>query len=98
MGHALHQVQCGEEPRSAKALKGFGGRSVVEIIDNYGGDTFRTIYTVRFPGLIYVLHAFQKKSKRGIATPKQTIDLIKLRMRQAEEDYRDRQNIRVRER
>lgn len=98
VGHALHQAQCGEEPDSAKALKGFGGRNVFEIIDDYRGDTFRTIYTVRFPGRIYVLHAFQKKSKRGIATPKQTLDLIKLRLRQVEEDYRDRQNKTVRER
>ncbi len=91
IGHALHQAQCGDEPDSAKALKGFGGRSVLEIVDDFEGNTYRAVYTVRFAGLIYVLHAFQKKSKKGIATPKQTIDLIKSRLRDAEEDYRTRQ-------
>lgn len=90
IGHALHQAQCGDEPDSAKALKGFGGRGVLEIVEDFDGNTYRAVYTVRFPGLIYVLHAFQKKSKKGIATPKQTIDLIKSRLRDAEEDYRAR--------
>jgi len=60
MGHALHEVQSGGEPVSAKALKGFGGRAVLEIVDDFDGDTFRAVYTV---------HAFQKKAKKGIATP-----------------------------
>jgi phage-related protein len=72
MGHALHQVQEGEEPIAAKALKGFG----------------RAVYTVRFAGVVYVLHAFQKKAKKGIATPQQDIELIKSRLRDAEEHYR----------
>jgi phage-related protein len=92
IGHALHQAQCGEEPASAKALKGFGGRSVLEIVDDFDGDTYRAVYTVRFAGVIYVLHAFQKKSKKGIATPKQTIALIKSRLRDAEERHRAQQN------
>ena len=91
VGHALHQAQCGEEPDSAKALKGFGGRGILEIVEDFDGNTYRAVYTVRFTGLIYVLHAFQKKSKKGIATPKQTIELIKSRLRDAEEDYRVRQ-------
>jgi phage-related protein len=62
IGHALHQVQCGEEPDSAKALKGFGGRGVLEIVEEFDGNTYRAVYTVRFAGLVYVLHAFQKKS------------------------------------
>jgi phage-related protein len=90
IGHALHQAQCGDEPDSAKALKGFGGRTVLEIIADFDGNTFRAVYTVRFVDAIYVLHAFQKKSKRGIATPKHIIDLIKLRLRDAEADYRMR--------
>ncbi len=91
VGHALHQAQCGDEPDSAKALKGFGGRGVLEIIEDFDGNTYRAVYTVRFAGLVYVLHAFQKKSKKGIATPKQTVELIKSRLRGAEEDYRARQ-------
>jgi phage-related protein len=91
VGHALHQAQCGDEPDSAKALKRFGGRSVLEIVADFDGNTYRAVYTVRFAGLIYVLLAFQKKSKKGISTPKQTIDLIKSRLRDAEEDYRTRQ-------
>jgi len=77
IGYALHQAQCGEEPDSAKALKGFGGRGILEIVDDFDGNTYRAVYTVRFAGVIYVLHAFQKKSTKGIATPKHTIDLIK---------------------
>jgi phage-related protein len=88
VGHALHQVQCGEEPASAKSLKGFGGRGVLEIVEDFDGNTYRTIYTVRFAGAIYVLHAFLKKSKKGIATPKYIIDLIKSRLRDAEQDFR----------
>ena len=71
-------------------MKGFGGRGVLEVVEDFDGDTYRAVYTVRFAGLIYVLHAFQKKSKKGIATPKQTIELIKSRLRDAEEDYRAR--------
>jgi len=91
IGHALHQAQCGDEPESAKALKGFGGRNVLEIVTDFDGNTFRAVYTVRFRDAIYVLHAFQKKSKKGIATPKQTIELIKSRLHDAEIDYRARQ-------
>jgi phage-related protein len=93
IGHALHRAQCGEEANSAKALKGFGGRGILEIVDDFDGNTYRAVYTVRLAGLIYVLHAFQKKSKKGIATPKQTIDLIKLRLREAEVDYRARHKV-----
>jgi phage-related protein len=88
VGYALHLAQRGEEPVSAKALKGFGGRSVLEIVDDFDGDTYRAVYTVRFGEVIYVLHAFQKKSKKGIATPKHTIALIKSRLREAEQHYR----------
>jgi phage-related protein len=90
MGHALHQVQEGEEPIAAKALKGFGGRTILELIDDFDSDTYRAVYTVRFAGVVYVLHAFQKKAKQGIATPRQDIELIKSRLHDAEEHYRAR--------
>ena len=87
IGHALHEVQSGGEPISAKALKGFGGRAILEIIENFDGDTFRAVYTVRFAGAVYVLHVFQKKAKKGVATPKHEIERIKARLRDAEEHY-----------
>ncbi|MET0719574.1 MAG: type II toxin-antitoxin system RelE/ParE family toxin [Tardiphaga sp.] len=91
IGYALGQVQDGDEPNSAKALKGFGGRSVLELIDDFDGDTYRAVYTVRFAGVLYVLHAFQKKSKKGAATPQHDMDLIKSRLRDAELHFRTRQ-------
>lgn len=87
VGYALDIVQRGEEPLSAKALKGFGGRGILEIIENHDGDTYRAVYTVRFAGIVYVLHCFQKKSKKGIATPQRDIDLIKARLQLAEADH-----------
>jgi phage-related protein len=60
---------------------------VLEIIEDHDGDTYRAVYTVRFAGVVYVLHTFQKKAKQGIKTPKQELDLIKARLRRAEEDY-----------
>jgi phage-related protein len=91
IGQTLYAAQCGEEYPSVKAMKGFGGRSVLEIVAPYQGDTYRAVYTVRFQDVIYVLHAFQKKSKRGIATPKTEIDLIRQRLAAAEQDYKERQ-------
>ena len=90
IGHALHEVQSGGEPISAKALKGLGGRAILEIIENFDGDTFRAVYAVRFAGAVYVLHAFQKKAKKGIATPKHEIERIKARLQDAEAHYRAR--------
>lgn len=90
MGFAIDDAQNGEESPNAKALKGFGGRGVLEIVDDYDGDTYRAVYTVKFAGVIYVLHAFQKKAKRGIATPQQDIALIKTRLKAAEADYETR--------
>ncbi|MEQ8164820.1 MAG: type II toxin-antitoxin system RelE/ParE family toxin, partial [Alphaproteobacteria bacterium] len=63
------------------------GAGVLEIVDDFDGDTYRAVYTVRFAGAVYVLHAFQKKSKRGIATPKAELDLIEQRLKRAKEDY-----------
>jgi len=68
-------------------MKGFGGASVLEIVEDDDGNTYRAVYTVRFKGAVYVLHAFQKKSKHGIKTPQSDIDLIKSRLRQAEAHY-----------
>ncbi len=82
IGQALFEAQLGDHPRSAKPLKGFGG--VLEIRDNVDGDTYRAVYTVRFEGALYVLHAFQKKSTKGIATPQRHLELIRKRLREAE--------------
>jgi phage-related protein len=76
LGYALYKAQEGDEPAAAKALKGFGGRTVLELVDDFDGNTYRAVYTVRFAGAIYVLHAFQK-ARKGIATPLQDIDLVK---------------------
>jgi len=88
MGQAIDDAQLGLESPVAKSLKGFGGRGVLEIVDDFDGDTYRAVYTVKFAGVIYVLHAFQKKSRKGIATPKHEIELIKARLKRAESHYR----------
>ena len=88
IGHALHKVQMGIKPIEAKPLKGFGGAGVLEIIENFFGDTYRAVYTVKFTEVIYVLHCFQKKSKSGIKTPRHEIELIKRRLKLAEELYK----------
>jgi phage-related protein len=89
MGFAINDAQNGDEHPRAKALKGFGGRSVLELVDDEDGDTYRAVYTVRFAGAIYVLHAFQKKSRKGIETPKHEIEVIKARLKLAEAHYRE---------
>src|SRR6201995_1930867 len=82
-GVALFAVQLGETPPDAKPLKGFGGAGVLALIEDHKGSTYRAVYTVRFATKIYVLHAFQKKSKRGIATPKRDLELIRERLKWA---------------
>jgi phage-related protein len=84
MGYALFMAQLGGRHRTAKTLKGHGGGAVIEIIDDHDGDTYRMVYTVRFASAVYVLHAFQKKSKKGIATPQTDLRLIDQRLREAE--------------
>ena len=84
MGYALFVAQQGGKHIKTKPLHGFGGSGVVEIVSDYRGDTFRTIYTAKIEGRIYVLHAFQKKSKTGIETPRIEIELVKTRLKQAE--------------
>lgn len=86
-GFQLFLAQTGQHPPSAKALKGLGS-GVVELIGDYDGDTFRSVYTVRFETAVYVLHSFKKKSKRGIRTPKAELDLIKRRLQVAQADYK----------
>jgi phage-related protein len=92
IGLALFAAQQGETDPSAKPLRGFGGGSVFEIVVDEVGGTWRAVYTVRFREAIYVLHAFQKKSKRGIATPKKDIDLIRQRLADAQRLHSERQN------
>ena len=88
MGFAIYQAQAGLQHRDAKPLKGFGS-GVLEVVARHDGDTFRAVYTVRFETAVYVLHAFQKKARRGIATPKQELDLVRRRLRVAEQHYRN---------
>ena len=90
IGYALSIAQFGEKHRSAKPLKGLGS-GVLEIIENHQGDTYRAAYTVRFKDRIYVLHCFQKKSKKGARTPRHDIDLIKDRLKDAQADHDQRQ-------
>ncbi|MFG0312643.1 MAG: type II toxin-antitoxin system RelE/ParE family toxin [Phycisphaerales bacterium] len=88
MGFALWVAQRGGRPAQAKTLKGIvSGAGVLELAERHDGDTYRVVYTVRFADAVYVLHAFQKKSKRGIKTPRQEIDLIRSRLKAAEEHY-----------
>lgn len=79
-GHALWLAQLGGKHDSAKLMQGFGGGSVVELIEDHDGDTYRAVYTVQFAGFVYVLHVFQKKSKQGIKTPKPDLAIIKKRL------------------
>ena len=91
-GQAHYAAQCGETYPSAKALKGFPGASVLEIVVPFDTDTYRAVYTVQFRSTIYVLHAFQKKAKQGKKTPRKDIDLIKRRLEAARQDHNRRQN------
>jgi phage-related protein len=92
IGQALYAAQRGVTYASAKPLKGFGGASVLEIVAPYSGDAYRAVYTVQFQDAVYVLHAFQKKSKRGAEMPQRVIALIRQRLAQAERDYQGRRH------
>ena len=85
MGYALFVAQQGGKHQSAKVLSGFGGAGVVEVVKDYRRDTYRTVYTVRIARAVFVLHVFQKKSKTGRETPKRDMELIRQRLREAEE-------------
>ena len=84
MGFALFVAQLGDKHPDAKVLRGFGSAGVLEVIEDSDGATFRSVYTVKFSGRLFVLHAFQKKSKKGAKTPKAEIDLVKKRLEEAE--------------
>ncbi len=92
LGQALYAAQCGGTDPAAKPLKGFGGARVMEIVDRHDTNTYRAVYTAQFDEAVYVLHAFQKKSKSGIATPKLEIDLIRRRLADAQRLHRERQD------
>lgn len=92
IGQALYTAQQGETDPAAKPLKGFGATRVMEIVDRHDTDTYRAVYTTQFAGMIYVLHAFQKKSKTGTATPHKDINLIRKRLATAQRHYKERQS------
>jgi phage-related protein len=83
-GFALSLAQVGDRHESTKVLKGFGGAGVLEVVEDDVGGTYRAVYTVKFAETVFVLHCFQKKSKRGIATPKEDMDTIHARLKIAE--------------
>jgi phage-related protein len=85
VGQALYAAQLGDKHRRAKPLAGFGGAGVLEIVDDFDGDSYRAVYTVRLRHAVYVLHCFQKKSTRGVATTQRDLDRIRQRLRMAEE-------------
>jgi phage-related protein len=87
MGYAIYLAQKGDKHQDTKPLKGFGGAKTLEVVESYKGDTYRAVYTIKFEGIVYVIHCFQKKSKKGITTPKPDIDLIRQRLRDAEHLY-----------
>lgn len=89
MGHALYIAQQGGKHKDAKPLKGFGGATVLEVVQNDSNGTYRTMYTVQFEEVVYVLHAFQKKSKTGIKTPKQEMDLVEKRLAAAQQMHKE---------
>ena len=91
-GYALSLAQAGDQHDAAKILKGFGSAGVIEIVENDAGGTYRAVYTVKFAESVFVLHCFQKKSKRGIATPKVDMDIIRTRLKVAEALAKELQN------
>lgn len=90
VGYAMHLAQSGEKHPDAKPLKGFGGAGVLEVVDDFDGDTYRAVYTVKFANAVYALHAFQKKSRKGSQTSKADIDKVKARLKVAEEIHEQR--------
>lgn len=86
-GHAIDLAQAGGKHQDAKALSGFGSAGVLEVVEDFRSDTYRAVYTVKFAGWVYVLHCFQKKSKSGIKTPKEDMDMINARLKVAKQDF-----------
>jgi phage-related protein len=89
MGFELFLAQTGQHPPSAKLMRGLAS-GTVELVEDFAGDTYRAVYTVRFSAAVYMLHAFKKKSKRGRKTPQSDIDLVRRRLKEAERDYAQR--------
>lgn len=92
VGYSLHCAQAGLNPPGVKALKGFQGAGVLEVVEDHDSNTYRAVYTLRFEDAVFVLHCFQKKSKTGVATPKADIELIKSRLNRAKQVYEDMKN------
>lgn len=86
--HGLELALIGEKHPDAEPMRGFGDASVLEIRERYKGDAYRAMYTVRFEKAVYVLHVFKKKSKSGVVTPKQDVELIRTRLKAAEAHYK----------
>ena len=86
-GHAIDLAQAGGKHQDAKVMTGFGSAGVLEVVEDHRSDTYRAVYTVKFAGWVYVLHCFQKKSKSGIKTPKEDMDLIHARLKAAKQDF-----------
>jgi phage-related protein len=91
-GYALSLAQAGDQHDSAKVLQGFGSAGVLEVVEDDAAGTYRAVYTVKFKEAVFVLHCFQKKSKRGIATPKADIDIIRARLKVAEAFVKELRN------
>ena len=91
-GHALDFAQRGDQHDAAKVMKGFGGAGVLEVVEDDVGGTYRAVYTVKFEEAVFVLHCFQKKSKSGIATPKEDLDIIRARLKVAQTLARELRN------
>ena len=91
-GYALSLAQAGDKDDAAKVLRGFGGAGVLEAVENDAGGTYRAVYTVKFTEAVFVLHCFQKKSKRGIAPPTADMDVIRARLKIAELTVKEVQN------
>jgi len=86
-GHAIDLAQAGGKHQDAKVMTGFGSAGVLQVVEDSRGDTYRAVYTVKFAGWVYVLHCFQKKSKSGIKTPQEDMDLIHARLKAAKQDF-----------
>lgn len=86
-GFAFWQAQAGHTHLAAKALRGFGGAGVLEVVEDHDGNTYRAVYTIRFAGAVYTLHVFRKKSKKGVKTPQHEIELIRKRLKAAEDHH-----------
>jgi phage-related protein len=92
MGYALYLAQVGKKHQDAKPLTGFKGAGVLEVVEDFDGNTYRAVYTARLKGAVYVLHAFQKKSRKGVQTPRQDVTLIESRLKMAERIHARRQS------